>query len=217
MKINEVEAAVGVTKKNIRFYEAEGLLRPARNAGNGYREYSEADVARLQRIKLLRRLDVPLAEIQQLLDGQCTLADAMQRHAAELETRQQSLCEAAAICRRLGQTPGTLETLDAGAALAELDQREEKGVRFVNVKQVDRKARRYQGAVIGAALFIGLMALLISLFVWAFTEDPAGAPPLPFLVFFIGIPVVCIVCVLVVLAQRFAEIERGEEDAYRNY
>ena len=25
MKINEVEAAVGVTKKNIRFYEEEGL------------------------------------------------------------------------------------------------------------------------------------------------------------------------------------------------
>ena len=26
MKINEVEAAVGVTKKNIRFYEEEGLI-----------------------------------------------------------------------------------------------------------------------------------------------------------------------------------------------
>ena len=26
MKINEVEALVGITKKNIRFYEAEGLL-----------------------------------------------------------------------------------------------------------------------------------------------------------------------------------------------
>ena len=28
MKINEVEAAVGVTKKNIRFYEEEGLITP---------------------------------------------------------------------------------------------------------------------------------------------------------------------------------------------
>ena len=28
MKINEVEAAVGVTKKNIRFYEEEGLISP---------------------------------------------------------------------------------------------------------------------------------------------------------------------------------------------
>ena len=30
MKINEVEAAVGVTKKNIRFYEEEGLISPSR-------------------------------------------------------------------------------------------------------------------------------------------------------------------------------------------
>ena len=29
MKINEVEAAVGVTKKNIRFYEEEGLITPS--------------------------------------------------------------------------------------------------------------------------------------------------------------------------------------------
>lgn len=54
MKINEVEAAVGVTKKNIRFYEEEGLISPRREPGNGYRSYSEADVERLRRIKLLR-------------------------------------------------------------------------------------------------------------------------------------------------------------------
>ena len=35
MKINEVEAAVGVTKKNIRFYEEEGLITPSREPGNG--------------------------------------------------------------------------------------------------------------------------------------------------------------------------------------
>ena len=58
MKINEVEAAVGVTKKNIRFYEEEGLISPSREPGNGYRSYSQADVERLRRIKLLRKLDV---------------------------------------------------------------------------------------------------------------------------------------------------------------
>ena len=73
MKINEVEAAVGVTKKNIRFYEEEGLISPRREPGNGYRSYSEADVERLRRIKLLRKLDVPLAEIRQMLEGECTL------------------------------------------------------------------------------------------------------------------------------------------------
>ena len=75
MKINEVEAAVGVTKKNIRFYEEEGLISPSREPGNGYRSYSQADVERLRRIKLLRKLDVPLAEIREMLEGQCTLAE----------------------------------------------------------------------------------------------------------------------------------------------
>ena len=79
MKINEVEAAVGVTKKNIRFYEEEGLISPRREPGNGYRSYSEADVERLRRIKLLRKLDVPLAEIRQMLEGECTLAEGMTR------------------------------------------------------------------------------------------------------------------------------------------
>ena len=34
MKINEVEAVVGVTKKNIRFYEEEGLICPRREPGS---------------------------------------------------------------------------------------------------------------------------------------------------------------------------------------
>ena len=77
MKINEVEAAVGVTKKNIRFYEEEGLISHSREPGNGYRSYSQADVERLRRIKLLRKLDVPLAEIREMLEGQRTLAEGM--------------------------------------------------------------------------------------------------------------------------------------------
>ena len=51
-KINEVEALVGITKKNIRFYEAEGLLSPRRNSQNGYRDYGEEEVDALRHIKL---------------------------------------------------------------------------------------------------------------------------------------------------------------------
>ena len=44
MKINEVEERVGITKRNIRFYEKEGLLTPQRNSDNGYRDYGEEEV-----------------------------------------------------------------------------------------------------------------------------------------------------------------------------
>ncbi|MDR3784395.1 MAG: MerR family transcriptional regulator, partial [Dysosmobacter sp.] len=52
-----MEARSGVPRANIRYYEAEGLLAPARS-GNGYRDYSEEDLRTLEKIKLLRRLGV---------------------------------------------------------------------------------------------------------------------------------------------------------------
>ena len=44
MKIKQVEELVGITRKNIRFYEEQGLLNVER-AENGYREYHTADIA----------------------------------------------------------------------------------------------------------------------------------------------------------------------------
>ena len=80
MKINEVESLVGVTRRNIRFYENEGLLTPARNKQNGYREYGEAEVEELKKIKLLRKLGVPLDEIRRMQAGPGTVGDGMRRH-----------------------------------------------------------------------------------------------------------------------------------------
>lgn len=86
-KINEVEALVGITKKNIRFYEAEGLLSPRRNSQNGYRDYGDAEVDALRRIKLMRKLGIPLEEIRQMLSGAHTVADGMRRHLVTLVQR----------------------------------------------------------------------------------------------------------------------------------
>ncbi len=44
LKINEVENLVGITCRNIRYYESAGLLKPARNQQHGYREDGEAEV-----------------------------------------------------------------------------------------------------------------------------------------------------------------------------
>ncbi len=217
MKINEVEAAVGITKKNIRFYEEEGLITPGREPGNGYRSYSQADVERLQRIKLLRKLDVPLADIREMLAGQKTLADGMAQQLERLSTRRKDLDEAIGFCELLHGEPGTLEELDVQQTLARLTAREEQGVTFVNIERTDRKAERIRGACIGAALFVALMAFVIAILVWAFYTDPQDAPPLPLLIVLFGIPAGCIVGTLKVLIDRIEEIGKGEEDAYRNY
>ena len=217
MKINEVEAAVGVTKKNIRFYEEEGLITPGREPGNGYRSYSQADVERLRRIKLLRKLGVPLAEIREMLEGQKTLAEGMGQQLERLNARRKDLDEAIGFCTVLEKASGNLEELDVEQTIARLAAREEQGVTFVNIERTDRKGERIRGACVGAALFVALMAFVIATMVWAFYSDPQEAPPLPLLIVLFGIPVGCIVGTLKVLLERIEEIGKGEEDAYRNY
>ena len=213
LQIKEVEARVGVTRKNIRFYEKEGLLAPRRQAGNGYRDYTEEEVARLERIKLLRKLDVPLEEIAAMLDGRLTLAQGMRRHLVTLEHRQDNLATARALSERLVQEPGLLEGLDAGAYLSEMAALERKGVRFVDVKKQDKK-QRTRGALLAAGTFLGLMALLEALMAWALCTEPA---PLPIALLILGIPPVFVVGALLALRQRLREIERSEIDAYREY
>ena len=217
MKINEVEAAVGVTKKNIRFYEEEGLITPSREPGNGYRSYSQADVERLRRIKLLRKLDVPLAEIREMLEGRKTLAEGMALQLERLSTRRKDLNEAIGFCEVLEKDTVSLNELDVEQTLARLAAREEQGVTFVNIERTDRKAERIKGALVGAGLFTALMAFIIATMAWAFYTDPQGAPPLPLVIVLLGIPAGCIVGTLKVLLHRIEEIGKGEEDAYRNY
>ena len=217
MKINEVEAAVGITKKNIRCYEEEGLIAPGREPGKAYRSYSQAEVERLQRIKLLRKLDGPLAYIREMLAGQKTLAEGMAQQLERLSTRRKDLDEAIGFCELLHGEPGTLEELDVQQTLARLTAREEQGVTFVNIERTDQKTRRIRGACIGAALFVAMMAFVMATMGWAVYNDPQDAPPLPLLVVMFGIPAGCIVGTLKVLLDRIEEIGKGEEDAYRNY
>ena len=216
MKINEVEAAVGITKKNIRFYEEEGLITPSREPGNGYRSYSPADVERLRRIKLLRKLDVPLAEIRDMLEGRCTLAEGMARQLERLHTRRTDLDEAVSFCTLLQQEPGSLDELDVEQTLARLAAKEEQGVTFVDIEHTDRKAERIKGALVGAGIFVAIMLLTIGILAWAFYASGEW-PPLPLGVVLFGIPAGCIAGTLKVLLDRIKEIGKGEEDAYRNY
>ena len=60
--------SAGVSARTLHHYDQVGLLRPALRTPAGYRIYQHADLLRLQQILFYRELDVPLAEIQALLD-----------------------------------------------------------------------------------------------------------------------------------------------------
>lgn len=213
MRIKEVEARVGLSAKNIRFYEKEGLLAPRRQAGNGYRDYNEEDLSRLRRIKLLRKLDVPLEEIGAMLEGTLTLDEGMRRHLVVLESRQKNLDTARSFAPSWRKRPGLLAALDPEAALAQVARLEQKGVRFIDVQKTDRK-RKAHGAWLSALVFIGLMAMVEGLMVWG----PHGGPGAPAGGAAAGgLPLVFVAARWWRCASGSKEIRKGEEDAYRNY
>lgn len=65
MKIKAVSERTGLTQKTIRFYESVGLIEPKAENINGraFRDYSEADIAQLKEIAVLRRARFSIEEI----------------------------------------------------------------------------------------------------------------------------------------------------------
>ncbi|MBP3341633.1 MAG: MerR family transcriptional regulator [Peptococcaceae bacterium] len=112
MKIKEIEERSGMSRANIRFYESEGLIAPARDT-NGYRDYSEADLEILQRIKLLRTLRISLEEIKAVANGQHDLVEALDAHLLTLETEKLQVEQAQKLCRLMRDDNVQYASLDA--------------------------------------------------------------------------------------------------------
>ncbi len=67
MNIGQASEQTGVSAKMIRYYESIGLLPSAARRANGYRDYSEQDVAVLQFVRRTRDLGFSLEEVSALL------------------------------------------------------------------------------------------------------------------------------------------------------
>lgn len=68
LTIGKVATALQVSTDSIRFYEREGLLRPAKKSAAGYRLYTEEAVRRLNFIKHAQQCGFSLSEIRELLE-----------------------------------------------------------------------------------------------------------------------------------------------------
>jgi MerR family transcriptional regulator, Zn(II)-responsive regulator of zntA len=67
MTVNEVSRASGVPAHTVRYYTRIGLLRPAGRRDNGYKEFTEREVARLKFIRRAQRLGFTLADIEEVI------------------------------------------------------------------------------------------------------------------------------------------------------
>jgi len=216
LKINEVEALAGISKKNIRFYEEQGLVLPRRNSENSYREYGEEEVKTLLRIKLLRKLGIPIDEIRQMLSGTHTVADGIRRHLISLEREKRNLEQSIALCQELQSMDIPVSTLDTEGILSRMEEMEKGGTSFQNKLEQDIRVR-YIAPVTIALIMVALMVGMCCLIFWAYKTSPEESPPLWFLWLTVGILAVICCGVVLALMQRIREIGKGEIDDAKRY
>ncbi len=213
MKIKQVEELVGITSKNIRFYESQGLLIPER-AENGYREYRQKNIDTLKKIKLLRKLGVSVDEIKSVLDESISLKECLEHHIDILEKERENLANMQQLTDAILQKKCTVSTLETDEWLEEMERMEKEGIDFVNLGKVDIHMKKKTGAVTGGAVMMIFMVFLIGMILWGNSVDPI---PIGLLLFLIAIPTVMMIAIIVVLRNRLKEIEGGEEDEASKY
>ena len=101
LSTGDLARATGYTVRAIRFYEEQGLLKPAVLSAGGHRRYTEGDLERLGLILDLREVGMTLCEIRTLLDlrSGCSTAgefatrfhDALRDHIANARRRIERL------------------------------------------------------------------------------------------------------------------------------
>ena len=214
MKINQVEELVGITKKNIRFYEEQGLISPGRNPENGYREYSLADVEELQKIKLLRRLGVSIEHIRLIREGSLSFDSCMAEHAKVLSQEQHDLEMRKEICRMLSEGTDSFSELKPEQYFDEIKTMERGGARFVDIEKTDVKNKRRWGAIFSGSAVILLVSILMIVLLSLNSSEPM---PIGILLYFIVIGALLIAGIVIALVQRMKEIDGGEVDEARKY
>lgn len=130
-----------MSRQNIRYYERMGLLEPARDDSNAYRDYSEEDVKRLKLIRMLRMLDMPLKDIQDVINEKVSLKEAVRHQKEILQIQQKQLSAAIDVCTSISREKD--EQPDVDSYLLRMEKMEKNGGVFAgfldDYKQVARE------------------------------------------------------------------------------
>lgn len=131
--IKEAEQLTGISSQNIRYYEKQGLICPARNEDNSYREYSDNDIERLKLIRLFRKLGMPIEELRRLLNGEVDLRSAVEMQEKRLESQKNELNNALDFCKKIHEAQ--LADFGVDRYLQQMEEDERSGsvfMQFIN-------------------------------------------------------------------------------------
>ena len=87
--VNRLAVLANVSVRTLHYYDQVGLLKPSIRTESKYRYYGEAELLRLQQILFYKELDLPLAQIAEILDDpDFDTLNALHAHKQELQKRK---------------------------------------------------------------------------------------------------------------------------------
>ena len=162
MQIKEVQEKLKISSYTLRYYEKMGLIQPYRDE-NGYRNYSEEDIHKIERIMFLRDINVPIEDIKDILNNKVTFQDVLESHIQKVNTEIESLQYIKNMCEDLKEK--NIPLLDQ---VIEGNQIGNEKVKKKDLKKVFDYFKKDQTVVIGyksiprSLLGISVLSLFIS-------------------------------------------------------
>ena len=159
MTIKDAARLTGITQANIRYYESQGLIEPARSE-NGYRDYSEGDVELLLRVKLLRGIGMSIEDIKAVQRGETPLDTVLSIRLEELNRESDSLQRKSQVCRELKAAEVSFDTLNARHYLDLLEQLDATAIGQDVLPRVKAPWRRYFARGFDLQIYMLLLVLV---------------------------------------------------------
>jgi DNA-binding transcriptional MerR regulator len=119
VRVNELARRAGIPAHVVRYYTQCGLLTPARNSRNAYREYGETDLYRLRFICRVKMIGFTLSEIDMILradDDVATFPAVRDLVRLRAEQFQKQLASAQRLQQRIVEVVEQWGTVDDGAS-----------------------------------------------------------------------------------------------------
>jgi DNA-binding transcriptional MerR regulator len=90
--VHQLAELAGISVRTLHYYDEIGLLKPGSVQKNGYREYGESELLRLQQILFFRELDLPLEDISKIINApDFMIVDALRDHKKLIKLKQKHL------------------------------------------------------------------------------------------------------------------------------
>ena len=100
--ISQVSKTFGISRRMLCYYEEIGLLESLRKDDYAYRVYDETSIKRLQQIIILRKLQIPMKQIKEILENQdaVEIIEIFKQNISELDEQITALSTVRSILSR---------------------------------------------------------------------------------------------------------------------